>query len=108
LDITIKSNSDQLLILPDNRSGPQAAGVQISDSDGVELLPKEEFKGKPYTKASGIGLVIRPSASITESVYLDRWFDLTKPGQYTVKVRKAIPGSKLRIESNQLTISITP
>ena len=108
LDITIHNNSSKLLFLIDNRLAPQKAGISIVDSNGDQLSPREQFKpGKPVIR-SGLGMYIDPGKSLTESVDLNKWFDLTKPGQYTVQAKKRIPGTKSFVESNKVTITIVP
>jgi hypothetical protein len=96
------------MILRDNRLGPQEAGISIWDSNGNQLPPRDEFKPRPDSIHSGLGMGISPGKSITESVDLNRWYDLTKPGQYTVQARKRIPGSNSVVESNKLAITILP
>src|SRR5215469_15581338 len=56
LDITITNNSSQPLILRDNRLGPELAGIRMSDGAGVDILPREDFRLRPDTMTSGIGL----------------------------------------------------
>ena len=106
IDITIKSNSSERMTLRDNRLGPQEAGISIWDSSGNQLPPRDEFKS--YFTLSRFGMIIDPGKSIIESVDLNRWFDLTKPGQYTVQAKKRIPGSKSFVESNKLIITLVP
>jgi len=108
LDITVNNNLSDRMFLTSNRLEPGEAGISIRDSDGNQLAPRDEFKPRPDAIHSRFGVNIPPGKSITESVDLNRWFDLTKPGQYTVQAKKRIPGSHSFVESNKLTITITP
>jgi hypothetical protein len=46
--------------------------------------------------------------SVTESIDLARWFDLSKQGKYTLQVQKQDPVSKMMVDSNKLTITVLP
>lgn len=105
LEITIRNNSGDLIFLPSNRIGPQEAGISMWDENGNQLQPREQFRDKPDTIHRGIGIGIGPHESLTESVDLNRWFDLARPGQYRVQARKKVPGSNSVVESNKLTIT---
>lgn len=106
LDITIKNNSSETIFLPANRLGPKEAAISIWDSNGSQLATRDEFKS--YVLHSSFGVFIDPGKSMTESVDLNRWFDFTKPGQYTVQARKRVPKSDAVVESNKVTITIIP
>ena len=108
LDITIHNNSSRLLFLVDNRLAPADAGISIWNSSGGQLSPRDQFKPGTPTFGSHFGMYIEPGKSITESVNLNRWFDLTKPGQNIVQASKKIPGSQSVVESNKLTITVVP
>jgi len=106
VDITIENTSSERIVLISNRLGPGQAGITIWDSIGNELPRRGEFQS--YSSPSNFGQIIDPGKSATETVDLNRWFNLTKPGQYTVQARKRIPGTNSFVESNKLTITITP
>jgi hypothetical protein len=106
LDITITNSSNQLISLIDNRVGPREAGISIWDSNGNQLSPRDEYRS--YVLHSKFAMLISPGKSIVESVNLNKWFDLTKPGQYKMRARRKIPGSDSFVESNELAIAITP
>jgi hypothetical protein len=106
LDITIKSNSSERMILIDNRTGPEEAGISIWDGKGNQLPPRVEFKN--YFTVSRFGMFIYPGKSLTQSVNLNKWFDLTTPGQYTVQAKRKVPKSDSVVESNKLTITVIP
>ena len=108
IDITMANQSSDIMILRSNRLGPQEAGMIVWDQNGHALSPRDGFKERPDTIHRGMGVVIRPGKSVTESVDLNKWFDLTTPGQYTVQSSRKVPGDGEMVESNKLTITITP
>ena len=107
LDITIENHLNKVLLLsssrPEDRARSEIA-VLTSDGHHVELLHKPQ----PGDGKSGLGIGLEPHESVSESLNLSRVFDLTKPGNYSVQLQKRDPESNLTVESNVITITITP
>jgi hypothetical protein len=106
--ITLSNQTPRLVFVEGLRTSPHGAGITVWDSEGTELLPVESARDTPGARRSGISTVIPPSKSITEFVNLAKWFDLSKPGDYTLQVHKRDPISKTMVDSNKITITVIP
>lgn len=51
---------------------------------------------------------VPPKGFINTGFVLNRFYDLTKPGKYTIHVQRAEPDSKVFVKSNTITVTITP
>ena len=108
IDITLKSQSSSLVLVEGLRMSPEAAGIVVWGPGGEKLEPFENAKERLGSVGSRFGTAIPPGKSVTEPINASRWFDLRSPGQYVFQVRKRDPISKTIVESNKLTIKITP
>lgn len=106
--VELKSQTDELVIIRSLRISPESSGVAICDSTGKALEPLEEFRERDDEIRSGIGTAIPAGRSVTEPVLVSKWFDLRKPGPYSLQVRIKDPITKTIVESNRLTITVLP
>jgi hypothetical protein len=120
-----------------NVSGPmlkhvrlRQVDVQIRDGDG-KLVAETEYGraihgrsvGQPGAVAADTSQpgragapprdvlsVLLPGRTLTEESDLSKEFDLSRPGKYTVQAtaRRTDPDTGLRVQSNTLTLTITP
>lgn len=102
VDITVENYTDHVLFLSGN-TGERGSGFVVQDVDGKYL---DSLIDIPGAKRSGIGLGIGPHKRLNEAVNICRFFDLTKPGNYSIQVRKRDPKSGSLIGSNILKITI--
>jgi hypothetical protein len=51
---------------------------------------------------------VQPGQSIVLAAHLGRLVNLRKPGAYTVRVSRIDPASHVRVESNEITVSVVP
>ncbi|HEY2858799.1 MAG TPA: hypothetical protein VGJ21_10315, partial [Terracidiphilus sp.] len=86
----------------------RASGIVIWDSDGKVLEPIESARERTRQMGSYFGVFIRPGKSVTGSVNLARWFDLTKTEQYTLQFQKKDRISGEIVKSNVLTLVVSP
>jgi hypothetical protein len=108
VDITLKSQPSELVIVEGLRTGPRGARIIVWDADGKIKDLVESAKDKPDSIRRGFSTVIPPGRSVTEPANVSNWFDLSKPSQYSLQVRKRDPISGAIVESNKLTITILP
>ncbi|HEV2489970.1 MAG TPA: hypothetical protein VGT03_09200 [Candidatus Acidoferrales bacterium] len=66
--------------------------------------PKELIGG---TSGPACGAV-PPKGFINTGFVLNRFYDLIKPGKYTIQVQCEDPGSKVLVKSNTITVTVTP
>jgi hypothetical protein len=87
--------------------------ISVVDSEGDSalkvvplLLPNG--KHKPHMAAgSHYSRVLKPGARIDSHAILNRLCDLTKPGEYTIQVKRSDPDSKMIVRSNIITVAIS-
>ena len=108
IDAVLKSHTSEPVILPGLRTSPRTSGILVWDGTGKVLEPVESTKDRVDARLNGAGTEIPPGKAIMEPVLVNRWFDLSKPGQYTLQLRKKDPIGGGWIESNQLTIKVVP
>lgn len=104
IEIDTKNESDELLFL--GNSGTAGEGIIVKDSSGT-ILPSIYANKIPF-RLSGMGFGIVPDKTHIEFVYLNKLFDLKKPGNYTVQFQRMDRQTHQLISSNILEISITP
>ena len=90
VDITIVNHLDQVLLFRSSRCGPAAAGVILRDNQGSQLQPLEYWRETPDKIPCMIGGGAGPHQNVQESIDLARWFDLSKPGEYSIQITKTI------------------
>jgi hypothetical protein len=90
LDVTIANRTDHVLLLRSSRCGPKAAGITIRGDQQNALEPRREFREAPDQIPCNLGGGVTPSKSVTESVVIGRWFDLSRPGRYSIQLDRRI------------------
>ena len=106
IDIELKSQVNETVMLPNLRGGSEASGIEVWDSAGKALDPLEEFRESNYQVHHIFATFVPAGRSVIESIPVSHWFDLRKPGKYTLMVRIKDPISKALVESNQLTVTV--
>jgi hypothetical protein len=51
---------------------------------------------------------LAPGKAMEEDLYVNRVFDFTRPGRYSIRVTQTDPVSKVRISSNKVTLVVIP
>jgi hypothetical protein len=116
LTISLKNLSDKTVSVALNSSDVgvgRTFEITVLDSSGDALPRVKEaapLSGKtPLTKTfSGGTLPVAPGKEILRTISLDRLFDLSKTGTYTVQVRKIEKQTNTIQESNTLALTIIP
>jgi purine nucleosidase len=102
LDVTIENHTDRLIMLPDYRS---SAGITVWDSGGNILSRAEAAQ---FHHGSIFASMVESGKTITESLNVGRFFDLTKPGEYSIEIEGRDQDSKSVSKSNTVTVTVTP
>lgn len=72
-----------------------------------ESVPKPEEPVTAGTSGPRCGIV-PPKQFSNGGFVLNRFYDLTKPGRYTIQVQRTDPTSKVTVKSNTITVTVTP
>lgn len=104
VDIAVANHTDQVLFVPTSRCG--AAGLIILTSRKTELAPRKSLSLDPIVRPCGFALAAPPHRVGTESIDANRWFDLSEPGRYYLRIQKRIVYLAETQESNTLVIDI--
>jgi hypothetical protein len=51
---------------------------------------------------------VQPGQSVTQTAHLARLVNLSRPGEYKVKVSRRDPESQAVVESNEITLNVVP
>jgi hypothetical protein len=80
-------------------------GEIIIRDDGGNVIPT--ILSGPRL-SSRFGFFVEPGKDNKESLPIDKQFDLTKPGRYSLQVEKEDRTTKTVVKSNTLVLTITP
>lgn len=85
-----------------------ASGKAPRKTDYNHALSGEPTSTPTIITTSPIPAVVTPGKTIVEIIVLNDLYDLSEPGTYSVQVERTDPLSKTTVQSNKLTIVITP
>jgi hypothetical protein len=111
LEITMTNTSDQDIFYGADLGGKvQPFAVDVRDTSG-NLVPKRPRKDKEPRGGSFLLIPIHPAKSIKREWILNKDFDISKPGRYTVQAKReagATNSGVLHVKSNRITITVVP
>jgi hypothetical protein len=114
---------------PVTASGPNSGeaeldnGIYVRDSGG-NLLPRADVKTRQLSSGRTIvvhdrgftrrRVLLKPGDQLQDFMFLNRLYDLSKPGPYTIVLKKEIPldravpePTRITLSSNTLQITVT-
>lgn len=126
LKVTTQNTSDHTIALwadtADNRQGNSTYQISIHAADGS--VPADTPMGHQQKARTGVPrgagysmtsaatkgqrFALKPGESWTDTVMLNELYDLNKPGQYTIQVRRFDPATGTMVTSNDITLAIAP
>jgi hypothetical protein len=59
-------------------------------------------------RRSMISVPVEPGESVAEQIIVNKLYDLSKPGKYTIQVEHEDPDTKTNVKSNTIIVTITP
>ena len=62
---------------------------------------------KTVIVSSDLLLPIQPGKSLTDVIIVNKMFDLSQPGKYSIQAQRADPDSKIVVNSNIITVTVT-
>jgi len=115
----IITNTSQQEIAVGNAGGEAAelSGYEIIVFDDKGNAPPEtryhkgvrrEDPNIPVGTGSLVKVSLGPGQSLKDATILNRLYDLSKPGNYTIQVQRTDPETKTVVKSNIITLTITP
>ncbi len=111
VDITLRNSSNRAMYMSYG-SGELDYAFEVRDSQN-RVPPETEFarksKGRAYVSSDHV-FYLQPGESLPKAlVVLTKFYDLSRPGKYTIQVSRAVPkeaGGGV-IKSNLITITVT-
>lgn len=90
--------------------------INVRDADGRSAPPSAYLRNKdkrvPMSYGSRLARTLEPGESFVEQVTVTTFFDLSRPGKYTISVSRAIPPrqnlGKGSVESDPVTVIVAP
>lgn len=119
--VTLTNTSDKDIFLPGPcvpRADVDGFTIKVEDAQGkvpheTDLLRWRRGEPAPEPKvfttdpnSSGC-VVLRPKQSSDRVFVLSSFYDLTKPGKYKIRVQRIDPTSKVTVQSNTITVTVT-
>jgi hypothetical protein len=112
VDITLRNSSNRAMYISYGSSELDYA-FEVRDSQN-RIPPETEFarksKGRAYVSSDTV-FNLQPGESLPKAlVVLTKFYDLSRPGKYTIQVSRAVPkeAGGGTIKSNPITITVTP
>jgi hypothetical protein len=124
-DVITKNVSDHKVFLrteaPEKRQAGSIYKVDVKDSNGVSP-PQKELGGplkiddqSPVASAvtstprqAGESLCLHPAEDWRDTIQLKDFYDINRPGPYTIQVRRWDDETKTWVKSNTITVTVTP
>ena len=103
LDVTVKNLTDRRITLISLWSAWETGEIIIRD-EGGNVIPTI-LNG---ARSSRSVFSVEPGKDNRESLPIDKQFDLTRPGRYSLQVEKEDRATKTVVKSNTLVLTITP
>jgi hypothetical protein len=113
VDATFTNNSDSVATLRFSGSLCDYAAVEVRDGDG-NVVPDTEIKSKldcAHMDAGEFRIYrLKPGESRRETIWVSRFSDMSKPGEYSVQVQWKAPEEfgGMVVKSNTITVTVTP
>ncbi|HEY2002797.1 MAG TPA: hypothetical protein VGG80_10775 [Acidobacteriaceae bacterium] len=104
LHIDYVNNWDKTVWLPTSNVPLMMSGIVVKDSNGRTLVGSHEPKAPAYLHHHGFG--VEPGKRAVEEMDIDRIYDLTRPGAYTVYLDKKFGPGPNETKSNEITFTI--
>jgi hypothetical protein len=123
--IITKNISDHRVVIRAEKGGKEQAGsvYKVDVHDRNRTSPPEKEFGRlakirddsppaavsaSTPRQAGEALSLKPGEEWWDSIMLHGFYDLHKPGQYTIQVRRWDDETKTWVKSNVLTVTVTP
>jgi hypothetical protein len=117
LKIVMANTSDHHIKLPDIQGNEgHIYRVNILDSQGKPALQVNSRtlhgeNGRPvrhiYMGGNATTVDLDPGQTVTDECRLDKRYDLTKPGKYTIQASRYDSETKTWVKSNTITVTVT-
>ena len=112
--VTMKNISDhdiKLVAMGSNSTAELNYEIIARDKNGEmlnETIYGKDIKG--WLPGSRKLFTLKPGAEITETSNINKLYDFSMPGEYTIQVERKLPASegKGTVKSNTITITVTP
>jgi hypothetical protein len=120
LKIVVTNTSDHRISVPMTLQNHAefAYLIEVQDSGGNQApktkyhraLRGEKSDNEPIDsiKRNGYPVYLQPGETAEDRVIVDKLYDLTQPGKYNIRVKGKDPESNALIESNTITVTVTP
>jgi len=121
--ITLKNTSNHDIVIP--RSNAEDQGVfhnkiTVRDEEGNLVADKAAVAARTdknkdtgseltnLTMETVINFTLKPGESLKDGIKLSEFYDLSKPGKYSIEVERTDDITKAVVKSNTITLAVTP
>ncbi len=91
---------------PDGDQGGWVYEAKIHNQKGAEPPETEAYPLMRDGIKGGGGRKLDPGDSLKDRVNISKLFDLSKPGKYTIQLRRLDPEKQVMIDSNQVVVKV--
>jgi len=78
----------------------------------AEQAKKDRDAGRPFRaiirQGSAHTVQLKPGQNLKDRIEISAFYDLSQPGKYTIQVSRKDPESKTDVNSNMITVTLTP
>lgn len=80
----------------------------VTNAGGIAVPPKTMTPESELLVGHAVFRTLGPEGTLMDTASLERLFDLSKPGTYTIRASRAVPEDKgMAITSNTITITVS-
>ena len=91
-----------------DEKGAGSAETKYGRLKNNHATPQDFAEGTAVIQFKAIHRLLDPGMSVTDHVNVSREYDLSRPGKYTIQVKYYDTRDRRFIESNKVTVTVTP
>jgi hypothetical protein len=113
VDVQLKNTSDVDIVFGDlsrsiyDMDVRNSKGEQAPETERMRKIHTPEQTGARF-EGSIISDKLEPGNTVEEYISVDKYYDMTKPGKYTIQFQRTDRLTKKTVKSNTITITVMP
>ncbi len=89
---------------PVRRANPRVERARLQ----LQVDKHGEHVVVPYIMARGVWFAVQPGQTVEDDLVISEFYELTRPGKYTIQALRPDPESHAVVKSNTITLTVIP
>lgn len=89
---------------PVRRANPRVERARLQ----LQVDKHGEHVVVPYIMARGVWFAVQPGQTVEDDLVISEFYELTRPGKYTIQALRPDPQSHAVVKSNTITLTVIP